>query len=94
MLQSKHIVAIIIWVLIGTLFYLGNRKNNEPMPGHDFPKYDTTKFSYGWDFEKQEYRYLEPNPAWSQKKTSNHYIPEDDEPYIEVTLDDIYYLID
>lgn len=61
---SKYLCA---WIILGTICYLA-QPEDKPLPGSDFPKPDSTKISYGWDFEKQEYRYLEPNPEWEKPK--------------------------
>lgn len=86
---SKYLIA---WVLIGTLCYLAQPKE-KPLPGADFPKPDPTKgLPIGWDFEKQEYRYHEPNPK-TMDKVYPKYSPEipkgEEDPY-----EALYYYLD
>lgn len=72
MLLNKITKYMIAWVLIGTLCYLA-QPEDKPLPGSDFPIPEEGRPSYGWDFEKQEYKYLEPNPNWDKPKPK--YIP-------------------
>lgn len=59
---SKTLILIISWSLVGTMCYC-SRTPDKPLQGSDFPKPDSTKGkAIGWDFDKQEYRYHQPNP--------------------------------
>lgn len=59
---SKTLILIISWSLVGTLCYC-SRSKDKPLPGSDFPVPDSSKGKpVGWDFDKQEYRYHQPNP--------------------------------
>lgn len=92
MLLNKITKYTIAWVLIGTLCYL-SQTEDKPLPGIDFPKPDPTKgMPIGWDFEKKEYRYHEPNPKTMDKVyPKNNPQPSDGE---EDPYEALYYYLD
>ena len=59
---SKTLILIISWSLVGAICYCSRPKDKQ-LPGSDFPVPDSSKGKpIGWDFDKQEYRYHQPNP--------------------------------
>lgn len=91
--KIKLLIVILSWTLIGSMWYINT--NRGELAGSDFPKPDPNKgIAIGWDFDKQEYRYHEPNPKTNDiVKPIKNYKPDTSSSEEDV-YDILYYGLD